>query len=89
MKEVFPVESYDGRYVLDFVKYELSSPKTGRIECLREGQTYAAPLHVTFRLKDGDEVREEDVARWLATSREIQWDYKNIRKTKGALHRLT
>ena len=31
------------------------------LECLREGQTYAAPLHVTFRLKDGDEVREENV----------------------------
>jgi DNA-directed RNA polymerase subunit beta len=25
------------------------------------GQSYAAPLYVTFRLKDGDEVREEDV----------------------------
>ena len=26
-KEVFPIESYDGRYLLDFVKYELSEPK--------------------------------------------------------------
>jgi len=60
-KEVFPLESYDGRYVLDFVKYELSAPKVGRLEALAEAQTYAAPLHVTFRLKDGDEVREEDV----------------------------
>jgi DNA-directed RNA polymerase subunit beta len=60
-KEVFPIESYDGRYVLDFVHYELSEPKTGPLAALREGQTYAAPLHVTFRLKDGDEVREESV----------------------------
>jgi len=60
-KEVFPIESYDGRYVLDFVKYELSEPKLGPLEALREGQTYSAPLHVTFRLKDGDEVREESV----------------------------
>ncbi|MDA0991163.1 MAG: DNA-directed RNA polymerase subunit beta, partial [Verrucomicrobia bacterium] len=60
-KEVFPLESYDGRYVLDFAKYTLSPPKMDRRECLYEGQTYAAPLHVTFRLKDGDEVREEDV----------------------------
>lgn len=36
-----------------------------------------------------DEVREDDVARWLAKSMEIQWDYKNIRTTKGKLHRLT
>jgi DNA-directed RNA polymerase subunit beta len=60
-KEVFPIESYDGRYVLDFVKFALSVPKLDPLECLREGQTYAAPLHVTFRIKDGDEVREENV----------------------------
>ncbi|MCS6770437.1 MAG: DNA-directed RNA polymerase subunit beta [Kiritimatiellae bacterium] len=60
-KEVFPIESYDGKVVLDFVKYDISEPKMGPLECLREGQSYAAPLYVTFRLKDGDEVREEDV----------------------------
>ncbi len=59
--EVFPIESYDGRYTLDFVRYELSEPKIDQVECIREGLTCAAPLHVTFRLKDGDEVREEVV----------------------------
>jgi len=61
LREVFPIESYDGRYVLDFAGYELSIPRTDALESLLEGQTYAAPLHVKFRLKDGDEVREEDV----------------------------
>ena len=61
LKEIFPIESYDGRYVLDYVKYDLSIPKQNALEALAEGQTYAAPLHITFRLKDGDEVREEDV----------------------------
>ncbi|OGV61612.1 MAG: DNA-directed RNA polymerase subunit beta [Lentisphaerae bacterium RIFOXYC12_FULL_60_16] len=60
-KEVFPIESYDGRYALDFVKFELSEPRMSDLECLAEGQTFAAPLHVTFRLKDGEEVREESV----------------------------
>jgi DNA-directed RNA polymerase subunit beta len=60
-KEVFPIESYDGRYSLDFVKYELTAPKLTPLETLYEGQTHAATLHVTFRLKDGDEVREENV----------------------------
>ncbi|MCX7636058.1 MAG: hypothetical protein N2Z74_09995, partial [Syntrophales bacterium] len=60
-KDVFPIESYDGRYVLDFVSYSLSDPKMTPLEALYEGQTYAAPLHVRFRLQDGDEVREEDV----------------------------
>ena len=60
-REVFPIESYDGRYVLDCVNYTFSEPKLGPLDSLAEGQTYAAPLHVTFRLKDGDEVREESV----------------------------
>jgi DNA-directed RNA polymerase subunit beta len=60
-REVFPIESYDGRYVLDFVKYELSDPKLDPVESVYEGQTFAAPLHVTFRLKDGDHVTEDVV----------------------------
>ncbi len=60
-KEVFPIDSYDGRLVLDFVKYEIQEPKMTPVDCLKEGQSYAAPLHVTFRVKDGKEVREEDV----------------------------
>jgi len=60
-REVFPIESYDGRYTLDFVKYELSDAKMSALDALTRGATYAAPLHATFRLKDGDEIREEDV----------------------------
>jgi len=60
-KEVFPIESYDGRYTLDFVKYEFSLPKADPYETLRDGQTFAGTLHVTFRLKDGEEIREETV----------------------------
>ena len=36
-----------------------------------------------------DEVRTTELARWLKKSREIQWDYKNIYKTKGKLKRIT
>ncbi len=61
LTEVFPVESYDGRYILDFVKYTFGEPKTSVIECLEEAQTLTLPLHATFQLKDGEEVREEDV----------------------------
>ena len=34
------------------------------------------------------EVSEKDLKRWLKKSRQIQWDYKNIYKTKGKLERL-
>lgn len=60
-KEIFPIESYDGQCALDFVKYDIQPPKMSEIECIREGATYAAPLYITFRLKDGEEVREEDI----------------------------
>jgi len=60
-REVFPIDSYDGRYTLDFVKYELGEPKQDALAALSDGNTFAAPLHATFRLKDGDEIREEDV----------------------------
>jgi len=60
-KEVFPIESYDGSCVLDFVSYEFSLPKKTPDQCLKDGETYAAPLHVKFRLKNGDEVCEEVV----------------------------
>jgi DNA-directed RNA polymerase subunit beta len=60
-KEVFPIESYDGQCVLDYVKYEIGEIKQSPVECLREGTSYAATMYVTFRLKEGKDVREEDV----------------------------
>ena len=35
-----------------------------------------------------DEVKTTELSRWLKKSREIQWDYKNIYKTKGKLKRI-
>lgn len=35
-----------------------------------------------------DEINPDDLQRWLAKSRDIQWDYKNIVKRKGKLVRL-
>ncbi len=59
--EIFPIASYDGRYVLDFVKYFLGTPKWTYQQALYEGETYAKPLYASFRLKDGENVHEEDV----------------------------
>jgi DNA-directed RNA polymerase subunit beta len=59
--EVFPIESYDGKVVLDFHSYEIGEAKLDWLECLREGQTYGAPLHVTFILKDESGAKEEKV----------------------------
>ena len=59
--EVFPIESYDTKTVLEFGSYELGEPKMDWLECLREGVTYGAPLHVIFRLKDPKGTKEEKV----------------------------
>jgi DNA-directed RNA polymerase subunit beta len=59
--EVFPIESYDGKCVLDFHSYEVGEPKHDWLECLREGITYGAPLHVTFLLKEEKGAKEEKV----------------------------
>lgn len=40
------------------------------------------------RYTDADEINLGDLARWLAMSVEIQWDYKNLVKRKGKLVRL-
>jgi DNA-directed RNA polymerase subunit beta len=59
--EVFPIESYDGKCVLDFHSYEIGEPKMDWLECLREGLTYGAPLYVTFLLKEEKGAKEEKV----------------------------
>jgi len=59
--EVFPIESYDGKIVLDYHSYEIGEPKLDWLECLREGITFGAPLHVTFLLKEESSTKEEKV----------------------------
>jgi DNA-directed RNA polymerase subunit beta len=60
-KEVFPIESYDGKCVLDYHSYEIGEPKQDWLECLREGVTFGAPLYVTFLLKEEKGTKEEKV----------------------------
>ncbi len=59
--EVFPIESYDGKIKLEFASYEIGESKMNFIECIREGQTFASPLYVTFRLRDESSTKEERV----------------------------
>jgi DNA-directed RNA polymerase subunit beta len=59
-REVFPIESYDGKCVLDYDSYEIGEPKLDWLECLREGLTYGAPLYVTFLLKEESKSAKEE-----------------------------
>ena len=49
-KSVFPIESYSGNAVLEYVTYRLGTPVFDVKECQVRGLTYAASLRVTVRL---------------------------------------
>ncbi|UHD15593.1 DNA-directed RNA polymerase subunit beta [Thiocapsa bogorovii] len=49
-KTVFPIESYSGNAVLEYVKYRLGEPVFDERECHLRGATFAAPLRVLLRL---------------------------------------
>ncbi len=60
-QEVFPIQSYDEKFTLSFVKYEVGEPKLTALESLRDGETFSAPLYVTFALTDESGTKEERV----------------------------
>jgi DNA-directed RNA polymerase subunit beta len=49
-RSVFPITSYSGNAVLDYVSYRLGDPVFDVRECQLRGLTYAAPLRVRLRL---------------------------------------
>ncbi|MBU6302609.1 MAG: DNA-directed RNA polymerase subunit beta [Verrucomicrobia bacterium] len=60
-REVFPIDSYDEKFTLDFVSYDVGDPKLSALQALREGESFSAPLYVTFSLKDESGTKEEKV----------------------------
>src|SRR5690606_14930077 len=60
-REVFPIESYDARLVLEYVSYTLGDPKNSELECIREGVTYSVPLYVKLRLREEDFIKDEEI----------------------------
>jgi len=61
LREVFPIESYDGECSLEYVSYTLAGPKATEMECIREGTTYSISLYVKLRLRDKDNIRDEEI----------------------------
>ena len=59
-REIFPIENYDKRVSLDYVKYELGKPRYSPNECRQLRLTYGMPLRVWLRLNK-DEPGEEEV----------------------------
>ena len=63
LREVFPIESYDGNMRLEYVEYALDEARYTSDECRELGLTYGMPFRVTVRLrrKDVEEVTEEAI----------------------------
>jgi DNA-directed RNA polymerase subunit beta len=60
-QELFPIESYDGRSVLEYLSYNLGEPKSSDLQCLKEGTTYAVTLNVNLRLKEDGVIKDEEI----------------------------
>ena len=71
-RSVFPISDFQGKALLEFVRYEFELPKYDVDECRQRGMTFAAPLKVTLRLivfdvdeetgaKSVKDIKEQDV----------------------------
>lgn len=69
-KAVFPIEDYNEKASLEYIKYRLDSPKYEESECRLKGYTYVAPLYVTFRLVIWDTDEENDNTRTIRDVKE-------------------
>ncbi len=63
LREVFPIESYDGNLSLHYISYELSKPRYTPDECRQLRLTYGMPFRIRVRLvrKDKDEIQEDHI----------------------------
>ena len=60
-QEVFPIESFDRKFRLEFVHYVLGKPKYSEEECKRRGMSYALPLRLNLRLVTPNDVKVQEV----------------------------
>ena len=60
-REVFPIETPDGEYKLDYLSYTIGKPKYSISECKKRGMSYAGALRVMMRLKSKKETKEQEV----------------------------
>ena len=49
-KSVFPIRDFNKTSSLEYVSYNLETPKYDELECRQRGMTFAAPVKVTIRL---------------------------------------
>jgi DNA-directed RNA polymerase subunit beta len=61
LREVFPLESPNKEYSLEYLYYDIKQPKYDAEECKRRSLTYSAPLRMKLRLRLPTEIKEQEV----------------------------
>jgi DNA-directed RNA polymerase subunit beta len=63
LREIFPIVSYDGQMMLEYLLYELGEPRYDPQECRDLRLTYGMPFRIRCRLsrKDSKDVLEESI----------------------------
>ena len=63
LREVFPIESYDGNLRLEYISYDLSEARYTTDECRALRLTFGMPFRIRVRFvrKDKDEIKEDDI----------------------------
>src|SRR6056297_2864592 len=59
LREIFPIESYDGNTTLEYLYYELGKPRYTSPECRQLRLTYGRPLRIWLRLNREEPIEEE------------------------------
>jgi DNA-directed RNA polymerase subunit beta len=60
-REVFPIETPDKEYKLEYLSYSIGKPKYIISECKKRGTSYAGSLRIMMRLKSKKETKEQEV----------------------------
>ena len=60
-QDIFPIESFDRQFRLEFISYSLGKSKYSCSECMRRSITYATSLKVKLRLINPQEMKEQEV----------------------------
>jgi DNA-directed RNA polymerase subunit beta len=59
LREIFPIQSYDGNVTLEYIRYELGKPRYTPEECRQLRLSYGRPLRVWLRLQRDQPLEEE------------------------------
>src|SRR3954470_24281864 len=59
LREIFPIESYDKKLSLSYVRYELGKPRYEPDECRQLWLTYGRPFRIWLRLNKEQPIEEE------------------------------